>query len=99
MSVAPGFNLGSMCVTGHRTAVLYRQPVVKQLAAPYHLPLAISREQVQECNQTITYSVPALSGVTSYNWTAPIGATVVSGQGTNTVISVTLMDSAMANCV
>ncbi|MFN6036983.1 MAG: T9SS type A sorting domain-containing protein [Bacteroidota bacterium] len=34
---------------------------------------------------TATYSVAPVSGVTTYNWTAPAGATIVSGQGTNTV--------------
>jgi hypothetical protein len=34
---------------------------------------------------TATYSTPIVSGVTSYNWTVPAGATIVSGAGTNTV--------------
>jgi hypothetical protein len=31
------------------------------------------------------YSVAAVSGATSYSWTAPTGATIVSGQGTNSI--------------
>ena len=34
---------------------------------------------------TYAYSVPSLSGVTNYTWTVPAGASVVSGQGTNSV--------------
>lgn len=32
-----------------------------------------------------TYSVPAVSGVTNYIWTAPAGCVIASGQGTNSV--------------
>lgn len=32
-----------------------------------------------------TYSIAAVSGATSYNWTPPVGATVTSGQGTVSV--------------
>lgn len=31
------------------------------------------------------YTVPAVTGVSSYTWTAPNGATIVSGQGTNSL--------------
>jgi hypothetical protein len=36
------------------------------------------------CDQTFTTSLVA--GTTIYTWTVPVGATIVSGQGTNTVI-------------
>ena len=36
------------------------------------------------CNQT--FSVAAAIGATSYTWTVPAGATIVSGQGTNSVV-------------
>ncbi|MFM2190781.1 MAG: hypothetical protein RL491_1167 [Bacteroidota bacterium] len=32
-----------------------------------------------------TFSISAVSGATSYNWTPPAGATIVSGQGTTTI--------------
>jgi Metallo-peptidase family M12/PKD-like domain/Secretion system C-terminal sorting domain len=35
--------------------------------------------------QSKTYSIAAVSGATSYSWTAPTGATIVSGQGTNSI--------------
>jgi hypothetical protein len=33
----------------------------------------------------VTYTVPAVAGATSYNWTVPPGVGIISGQGTNTV--------------
>jgi hypothetical protein len=36
------------------------------------------------CGATITYSVPNISGLT-YNWSLPNGATLLSGQGTNSI--------------
>ena len=33
----------------------------------------------------LTYSVAEVTGASSYQWTVPTGATIVSGQGTNTV--------------
>jgi len=32
------------------------------------------------------YYVPAFPGATSYNWTVPSGATIASGQGTNSIV-------------
>lgn len=37
------------------------------------------------CATGIIYSVPAAAGM-NYNWTIPAGATIVSGQGTNSII-------------
>jgi hypothetical protein len=34
----------------------------------------------------MTYSVVAVPGATSYTWTAPTNATIVSGQGTNSIV-------------
>ncbi|MBL7726744.1 MAG: S8 family serine peptidase [Dinghuibacter sp.] len=33
----------------------------------------------------VAYSVPAVTGATSYTWTAPTGAVIASGQGTNNI--------------
>ncbi|WP_445715197.1 InlB B-repeat-containing protein [Flavobacterium sp.] len=37
-------------------------------------------------SDTYTYQVGAINGVTNYNWTVPTGATIVSGQGTSSVV-------------
>ncbi|MFN6946227.1 MAG: glycosyl hydrolase family 8, partial [Cytophagaceae bacterium] len=34
----------------------------------------------------VSYSIPAVTGATSYNWTLPTGATIASGSGTRTII-------------
>jgi hypothetical protein len=34
---------------------------------------------------TATYSIPAQAGAISYTWTAPLGTTIQSGQGTNSI--------------
>jgi hypothetical protein len=36
------------------------------------------------CNQT--FSIPAVVGATTYTWTVPAGASIVSGQGTTSVV-------------
>jgi gliding motility-associated-like protein len=40
----------------------------------------------QSNSSTVTYTVPVNSSVVSYNWSVPSGATLVSGQNTNTII-------------
>lgn len=35
------------------------------------------------CGQTITYTIAAVTGATSYTWTAPSGASLASSNGTN----------------
>lgn len=48
--------------------------------------------------QTYTYSITAVPGATTYNWTVPAGATINSGQGT-TSVSVTFGSNAGQICV
>ena len=52
------------------------------LVSPYSISGAI---QVAVSATNITYSVPATTGST-YVWTVPTGATIVSGQGSNSII-------------
>lgn len=40
----------------------------------------------QSNSATVTYTVPVNPNVVSYNWSIPSGATLVSGQNTNTII-------------
>jgi hypothetical protein len=35
---------------------------------------------------TVNYSTPSVNGVTNYIWTAPLGSTIVSGQGTTSIM-------------
>lgn len=49
------------------------------------LPASISGGTTySSCNQT--FSTPEVSGAAIYTWTVPTGATIVSGQNTNTVV-------------
>ncbi|MCX6273826.1 MAG: T9SS type A sorting domain-containing protein [Bacteroidetes bacterium] len=50
-------------------------------------PSSITGTATPCANQTYAYSATAVSGATSYTWTVPTGATVVTGQGT---VSVTI---------
>ncbi|MFM9055477.1 MAG: T9SS type A sorting domain-containing protein, partial [Bacteroidota bacterium] len=50
------------------------------------IPGAVSGPtQVCPNSTNVLYEVPALSGASSYTWTAPAGSTIASGQGNRTV--------------
>ena len=42
-------------------------------------------KNITSCVNPVTYSIPAISNATSYTWTVPAGASIVSGQGTRTI--------------
>ena len=48
-------------------------------------PGTITGSSTACANQTLTYSIALVTGAASYTWTAPTGASILSGQGTNTV--------------
>ena len=50
-------------------------------------PAPVSGQQFNLCNVsgTVSYSVAAVPNATSYNWVAPAGTTIVSGNGTQTI--------------
>ena len=49
-------------------------------------PTVITGPAAALCSQQgVVYSTPQLSGVNSYLWTVPSGATIVSGQGTSSI--------------
>ncbi len=45
----------------------------------------IGSSNIAGCTNPVTYSIPAISNASSYTWTVPTGATIVSGQGTRTI--------------
>jgi PKD repeat protein len=49
-------------------------------------------------NQSATYNIASVAGALTYSWTVPAGATITSGQGTNT-ISVTFSTTNGNVCV
>jgi len=40
---------------------------------------------ISGCTNPQTYSIPAIANASSYTWSVPLGATIVSGQGTRTI--------------
>ncbi len=48
-------------------------------------PGTISGQASGVCSGTVTYTVPNVTGMT-YNWVAPANSTIVSGNGTNSVV-------------
>jgi uncharacterized protein (TIGR02145 family) len=55
------------------------------IAAPA-APGSISGLTHPDCNASgVSYSISSVNGATSYNWTVPAGATIVSGQGTTSI--------------
>jgi len=50
-------------------------------------PGAISGQLTGLCNAAgVTYTCGSVTGASSYNWTVPAGASIVSGQGTTTIV-------------
>ncbi|MBL0343148.1 MAG: T9SS type A sorting domain-containing protein [Bacteroidetes bacterium] len=79
-----GFVASSISITANNGCGV-KGPVSKNVGLDLpSTPGVISGPVVTCALSTYTYSVPLVAGVTSYNWTAPIGSVVV-GQGTNQV--------------
>ncbi len=86
VSVGSTFNIGNICVTATSICGIVSAPRCKTISSVQpNTPGNITGPNSGVCGQSITYSVPAQSGVTSYNWVVPVGATIVGGSGTNTV--------------
>ncbi|MBL7913720.1 MAG: T9SS type A sorting domain-containing protein, partial [Bacteroidia bacterium] len=86
VNVGAGFNVGNICLTATSNCGVVSAPRCKTVASQKPVtPGNVSGAATGICGATITHSVPAVAGATSYTWTAPVGATIVAGQGTNTV--------------
>jgi hypothetical protein len=75
-------NLSNYCSTSPATRSILS-------VAPSTLPVISSTTAgvcaIKGTATNATYSVAPVSGVASYNWTVPTGATIVSGQGTTSI--------------
>ena len=83
-----GVNTGNIVVTASNTCgtSAVSNVVITVLPAPT-VPGTISGPtSVCENASGVVYTVPTVLGATAYTWTAPIGGTIVSGQGTNLVV-------------
>ncbi len=86
VNVNSGFNVGNICVVatsfcGVNSAIRCKTISSTIPATPGNISGIIGGI----CNQTITYSVPAVLGITDYNWILPSGATFGNVNGNNTV--------------
>jgi hypothetical protein len=79
------FSTGTISVTANNGCGSSAPKVltVKGTVAP---PVSITgNSAVTACNDEI-YATPAITGATSYLWTVPTGNSIVSGQGTNSIV-------------
>jgi hypothetical protein len=86
VSIGAGFNIGNICVNVTSICGVVSPSRCNSIGSvkPY-TPGNISGSANGVCNAVVTYTVPAVAGVTSYNWTAPAGATFVTPNGTNSI--------------
>jgi hypothetical protein len=86
VNVGGAFTVGNICVTATSICGVVSAPRCKTISSiKPGTPGNITGSATGVCNTTVTYSVPAVAGVTSYNWTLPSGATFATANGTNTV--------------
>ncbi|NDP19978.1 MAG: T9SS type A sorting domain-containing protein [Paludibacter sp.] len=72
--------------TTYKSSDMIELPVVVNSMLP-NVPGNISgQSSFLALENNATYSVLSISNATSYQWTVPANATIVSGQGTNTII-------------
>ncbi|HMT30627.1 MAG TPA: T9SS type A sorting domain-containing protein, partial [Bacteroidia bacterium] len=84
-STLPGFVAGSVCVTQFngcvtstsRCATIYSAPAKTTISGP---------ATVCAGQTNVVYTAPASYGATTYTWTVPAGSTIVSGQGTTSIV-------------
>jgi hypothetical protein len=82
----PGFTLGNICVTATSPCGIVSAPRCKTISSTKPgTPGNITGAATGVCNSTVTHTVPSVAGITSYTWSAPAGASIISGQGTNSV--------------
>lgn len=86
VSVAPGFTVGNLCVTATSACGVTSAARCKTISSTLPgTPGNVSGTSTGICGQTVTFSVPSVSGITSYNWSTPAGATLVSANGLSSV--------------
>ena len=79
------FTTGQLCVQGISACGTPGASRCRTVRTLPNMPGGITGQLNNVCNQTLTYSVSNASGATSYTWTPPANATIVSGQGTNSI--------------
>lgn len=83
---APGFVSGNICVTATGPCGIVTAQKCIAVSSLTGRPVSISG-LLKACPGTSqAYSVSAVDGATSYNWSVPAGATISSGAGTANVV-------------
>ncbi len=88
VNFAPGYNnVGNICVTATSICGVVSAPKCRTVAPGVaKMPTSISGNTNGLCGSLgVTYSTPIVPGVSTYNWTVPSGASIASGQGTNSI--------------
>lgn len=79
-----GFTSGQVCVTASNICFTSPQRCKNVISTP-NRPGNIQGVSHGVCNTTKTYTVNPVANATSYTWTVSTGATIASGQGTNSI--------------
>jgi hypothetical protein len=87
LEIVDGFTIGNLSVVSNNEC---GSSIARTLSIRSTLtqPGLISGPTTGLCSQgvsTATYSIAAVTGATSYTWTAPIGTSIISGQGSNSI--------------
>lgn len=81
-----GYSTGQLCVTANNACGAGTARCVNVKGTPA-IPASISGAAAVCANDAgLAYSVTPVFGASSYVWTTPLGSTIVSGQGTNSII-------------
>ena len=89
LDISNSFSIGSLSVAAVNDCGSSSLRSMTLRSAIPTTPLSISGITTGLCSNGVnnpTYSIAAVSGATSYTWNAPTGTTIISGQGTNSVV-------------
>lgn len=86
VSFSGSYTGGNICVTSVSGCGVTSSSRCKALTTQKpSVPNTISGQANGVCGSIFNYSVSSVAGATSYNWTVPVGATIMSGQGTTNI--------------
>lgn len=84
-STSPGFVSGNVCVTTNNGCMNSQARCAKIFATP-DKPVISGPASVCAGQTGVTYAATAENGATTYTWFVPSGSSIVSGQGTSTMV-------------
>ncbi|MEI7727769.1 MAG: T9SS type A sorting domain-containing protein, partial [Bacteroidota bacterium] len=84
-TATPVANTWYICTVHDNVATLKKDSVYVTIITPPAAPGTISGNTSPCMGATETYNIVSVPGATSYNWTVPAGAAILSGQSTTTL--------------